>query len=250
MSTEGSDQNLRFFICFNLPPFVKKSREYFPDVAQSFGGWSPISSAMSARWSSSRFQESPVRGSKRKSPVISSKNIHAALQLSAVSSHFAPMITSGERYCRVWMSSVTCLWDLQPLPKSANFAKTCSNRKVSNRSRCRTGGTGVPQACAAALSGSSSSSPASAAAAAAAGASSFLSAAAPVPSSCAFAFFFFSFIFARFFWLLVKPSKLARVSVYALCARQASLTSSPKSCLWTRTFSNLTSVWMTPLEWM
>ncbi len=32
--------------------------------------------------------------------------IHATLQISALGPHFAPRMTSGHRYCLVWMSSV------------------------------------------------------------------------------------------------------------------------------------------------
>ena len=32
--------------------------------------------------------------------------MHATLQMSALGPHFAPRMTSGQRYCRVWMSSV------------------------------------------------------------------------------------------------------------------------------------------------
>mmetsp|Transcript_58362 Transcript_58362/g.103758 ORF Transcript_58362/g.103758 Transcript_58362/m.103758 type:complete len:266 (-) Transcript_58362:821-1618(-) len=155
LRTSSSGHSFRFLMCFNLPLFKKKSLEYFPDNAYSFGGRPPSNSAMSAKWSSSRSQSSPVLGSNRKSPVASSKNMHAALHTSAVSSHFAPMMTSGDLYWRVWISSVTGLLTLMPLPKSASLAKICSGFMVSKRSRCLTGGIGLPHAAAATWSPSS-----------------------------------------------------------------------------------------------
>mmetsp|Transcript_21274 Transcript_21274/g.61438 ORF Transcript_21274/g.61438 Transcript_21274/m.61438 type:complete len:224 (-) Transcript_21274:680-1351(-) len=219
-------------MCFSFPEFRKKSREYLPDRAHCFGGWLPSSSIMRARWSSSRDQSLLERGSKRKSPVRSSKNMQAALQTSAVSSQSAPMITSGDLYCRVWMSSVTFLSVRQPLPKSASFAKTPSGLSESSRARCRTGGTGRPQASAAALSASaSSSSGSSAGASGTPGASSFLP---------------FCFFFSRFFWLLERLPARVRCSVKARWACRPSWIMRPRSCLWTSTFSSFTSVWMTP----
>mmetsp|Transcript_33874 Transcript_33874/g.73708 ORF Transcript_33874/g.73708 Transcript_33874/m.73708 type:complete len:293 (-) Transcript_33874:541-1419(-) len=266
MSTSASDQYFKLLMCFNFPPFVKKSLEYFPESAHSLGGASPISSIMSARWSSSRDQSSPVRGSKRKSPVVSSKNIQAALHTSAVSSQSAPMMTSGDLYWRVWISSVTFLLVRQPFPKSASLANTLSKERLSKRSRCRTGGTGFPQAAAATWSAStpvSASSaagdcaPSTAATAAAswAGASLACAASAGVfsasePAPLPAAAFCFSFFFIRFFWLLESTSVPWRSCRKRLWARRASVKSSERSCRCTRTFSSFTSVWMIPRAWM
>mmetsp|Transcript_4273 Transcript_4273/g.10013 ORF Transcript_4273/g.10013 Transcript_4273/m.10013 type:complete len:246 (+) Transcript_4273:199-936(+) len=43
-------------------------------------------------------------------------------QMSHDSSYFAPTITSGDRYWRVWMSSEKCLSSQQAFPRSAIFA--------------------------------------------------------------------------------------------------------------------------------
>jgi hypothetical protein len=45
--------------------------------------------------------------------------IHAILQISVLAPHLAPRITSGDRYCRVWMSFVKCWFVQQAFPKSA-----------------------------------------------------------------------------------------------------------------------------------
>mmetsp|Transcript_112090 Transcript_112090/g.317460 ORF Transcript_112090/g.317460 Transcript_112090/m.317460 type:complete len:231 (+) Transcript_112090:677-1369(+) len=209
---------------------------------------------MSARWSSSRDQSSPVRGSKRKSPVMSSNIMHAALHTSAVWSHSAPMITSGDLYCRVWISLVTFRFTWQPFPKSASLAKTLDVSRVRNRSHCLTGGTGLPQASAAAWSAAAMSAavealaPLSLASAAAAAAGSPPS---ESPSfASALAFFAFSFFFIFFFWLFDSSTRPDRCSMKARWARRASHSISLRSCLCTRTFSSFTSVWMTPREWM
>jgi hypothetical protein len=43
----------------------------------------------------------PIRGD-----VGTGLTTHATLHISALVPHFAPRITSGQRYCRVWISSV------------------------------------------------------------------------------------------------------------------------------------------------
>jgi hypothetical protein len=44
--------------------------------------------------------------------------MHPTLQISAVASHSAPRMTSGQRYCRVWMFSVKCFQQYDAFPRS------------------------------------------------------------------------------------------------------------------------------------
>jgi hypothetical protein len=63
----------------------------------------------------------PERGSKRRSPVASSKTMQAMDHMSTGVEYLAPTMASSDRYCRVWMSSVKCLWVQHALPKSTIF---------------------------------------------------------------------------------------------------------------------------------
>lgn len=52
--------------------------------------------------------------------------MQAMLQISVLAPHFAPRITSGERYCRVWMSLVKWWPTQQAFPRSAIFTEMIS----------------------------------------------------------------------------------------------------------------------------
>mmetsp|Transcript_4585 Transcript_4585/g.15264 ORF Transcript_4585/g.15264 Transcript_4585/m.15264 type:complete len:245 (-) Transcript_4585:1298-2032(-) len=99
-STLCMGQCFSLLMCRSSPFRVKNSRECFPNVAIFFE-IGPMSSIISARWSSSRSYSFPLRGSKRRSPVSNSKTKQAALHTSAGVPYFAPKITSGHRYCLV-----------------------------------------------------------------------------------------------------------------------------------------------------
>ena len=66
--------------------------------------------------------------------------MQARLQMSAVVSYSAPRITSGERYCRVWMSLLKCSLIQHELPRSAIL-------KSANSIFCRRGLTSAPVNC-------------------------------------------------------------------------------------------------------
>lgn len=52
--------------------------------------------------------------------------MHAMLQTSVLAPHLAPRITSGDRYCRVWMSFVKWWLTQQALPRSAILTEITS----------------------------------------------------------------------------------------------------------------------------
>ena len=122
-STSSSGQRLSDLMCRSSPARVKNSRLRLPPVA-TFFGIRPTSSIISARWSSSRSYASPDRGSNSRSPVASSNTRHAADQTSAAVPYLAPRITSGHRYCRVWMSCVNCLYVQHAFPRSTTRHST------------------------------------------------------------------------------------------------------------------------------
>ena len=64
----------------------------------------------------------PLRGSKSRSPVASSKAMQAKDHTSAGVLYFAPSMTSGHLYCLVWMSWVKCLYVQHALPRSTMTA--------------------------------------------------------------------------------------------------------------------------------
>jgi hypothetical protein len=100
---------------------TKKPRNVFPDKALVLG-ISPICSIISTMWSSSLLYRDPDTGSN--SCLLSARTrfssmsatrvggyggkltTQATLPTSALAPHFAPSMTSGQRYCRVWISSV------------------------------------------------------------------------------------------------------------------------------------------------
>mmetsp|Transcript_16665 Transcript_16665/g.28260 ORF Transcript_16665/g.28260 Transcript_16665/m.28260 type:complete len:211 (-) Transcript_16665:313-945(-) len=49
--------------------------------------------------------------------------MHPKDQMSAEVSYFDPISTSGALYCRVWMSSLKCLWVQQAFPRSTTTAR-------------------------------------------------------------------------------------------------------------------------------
>ena len=55
----------------------------------------------------------------RHSPGLRLRTIAAMLQTSVLAPHLAPRITSGERYCRVWISFVKWWPTQQAFPRSA-----------------------------------------------------------------------------------------------------------------------------------
>lgn len=59
--------------------------------------------------------------------------MHAMLQMSALGPHFAPRMTSGQRYCRVWMSSVKwCSTHVARMKRTAiNDASKKPNQRYS-----------------------------------------------------------------------------------------------------------------------
>ena len=57
--------------------------------------------------------------------------IAAILQTSVLAPHFAPRMTSGERYWRVWMSLVKWCPTQHALPRSAIFTEIFSNAVAS-----------------------------------------------------------------------------------------------------------------------
>jgi hypothetical protein len=59
----------------------------------------------------------------------------AMLQTSVLAPHLAPRITSGERYCRVWMSLVKWWFTQQALPRSAILTEMMSNGFASSALR-------------------------------------------------------------------------------------------------------------------
>ena len=122
-STSSSGQRLSDLMCRSSPARVKNSRLRLPPVA-TFLGMRPTSSIISARWSSSRSYSLPDRGSNSKSPVASSNTRHATDQTSAAVPYLAPRITSGHRYCRVWISCVNCLYVQHAFPRSTTRHST------------------------------------------------------------------------------------------------------------------------------
>lgn len=108
--------------CDDLLPLNKYSVGNLPNISN-----------ICARWSSSLSCTSDDLGSNRKSPVSSSKSMHASDHMSAVSFYSTPMITSGERYCLVCISSVKWWWWKQALPRSAITTSTSSSRKLISR---------------------------------------------------------------------------------------------------------------------
>lgn len=58
------------------------------------------------------------------------RTIAAMLQTSVLAPHLAPSMTSGDRYCLVWMSFVKWWLTQQALPKSAIFTLMTSRPKV------------------------------------------------------------------------------------------------------------------------
>lgn len=57
--------------------------------------------------------------------------IAAMLQTSVLAPHFEPSITSGERYCLVWISFVKWWFTQQALPRSAILTLITSRPKSS-----------------------------------------------------------------------------------------------------------------------
>lgn len=55
------------------------------------------------------------------------RTMAAMLQMSVLAPHLAPRMTSGERYCRVWMSFVKWWLTQQALPRSAILTEIFSN---------------------------------------------------------------------------------------------------------------------------
>ena len=67
-----------------------------------------------------------------RSGVVRSHTIAAILQTSVLAPHFAPNMTSGERYCLVWISFVKW-WPVQhAFPKSAILTEMMSNAVASS----------------------------------------------------------------------------------------------------------------------
>jgi len=59
----------------------------------------------------------------------------AMLHTSVLAPHFAPRITSGDRYCRVWMSFVKWWFTQHALPRSAILTLMMSSPMVSSALR-------------------------------------------------------------------------------------------------------------------
>ncbi len=78
-------------------------------------------------WSSSLSKPLPFFGSNRKSPVAISKIIQAKDHISAEVPYLAPIMTSGDLYCLVWISVEKWWYDQQPLPKSQIFSRNDSS---------------------------------------------------------------------------------------------------------------------------
>ena len=103
----------------------------FDPLNENSKGNFPNSSWVYARWSSFLEKLGPFRGSKRKSPVMSSNIIQAKLHMSAVLLYFEPIrtlkiyylfiITSGDRYYLVCINVENWWWTQQALPRSAIF---------------------------------------------------------------------------------------------------------------------------------
>jgi hypothetical protein len=55
------------------------------------------------------------------------RTMAAILHTSVLAPHFAPRITSGDRYCRVWMSLVKWWLTQQAFPRSAILTLIFSN---------------------------------------------------------------------------------------------------------------------------
>lgn len=68
----------------------------------------------------------------RKGSGNSQHTIEAMLHTSVLAPHFAPRITSGERYCLVWMSFVKWWFTQQALPRSAILTLMMSNACISS----------------------------------------------------------------------------------------------------------------------
>mmetsp|Transcript_22656 Transcript_22656/g.89635 ORF Transcript_22656/g.89635 Transcript_22656/m.89635 type:complete len:215 (-) Transcript_22656:889-1533(-) len=121
-STFSSGQCLSCLMARRSPRRVKYSFAFLPCCSMCFGRPRLLqSSSTSARWSSLFVWCVPFFGLNKRSPVASSKTMQAMLQMSADVLYLWPMMTSGARYCRVWMSSVKCLCTQQALPRSATF---------------------------------------------------------------------------------------------------------------------------------
>mmetsp|Transcript_43036 Transcript_43036/g.107081 ORF Transcript_43036/g.107081 Transcript_43036/m.107081 type:complete len:253 (+) Transcript_43036:692-1450(+) len=121
---DSRSQYLRLPMARSWPILLKYFLACFPTVV-SRCGMSPSSSMNMARWSSSRDQDGPERGLKSISPVAASKKTHAADHMSHEVSNPAPMITSGQRYCRVCTSSVKWWWRQHALPRSTTLKWSC-----------------------------------------------------------------------------------------------------------------------------
>ena len=57
------------------------------------------------------------------------------LQTSVLAPHLAPRITSGDRYCLVWMSLVKWWFTQHALPRSAILTRMTSHEKDSSALR-------------------------------------------------------------------------------------------------------------------
>mmetsp|Transcript_20257 Transcript_20257/g.52938 ORF Transcript_20257/g.52938 Transcript_20257/m.52938 type:complete len:222 (+) Transcript_20257:695-1360(+) len=154
--------------------------------------------------------------------------MQATLQMSTGVLYLAPIIASGQRYCRVWMSHVSCLCVQQALPKSTILQCQRPHSSAAGSSRSRWSGSGrrlfpLPPASAALPCCCGG------AAARTLGAGGWAGCGAWPPSAA-----FFCFFFSFFRWFLVSPPpfRAAATAEGASASASASPPSAASASAW------------------